>query len=465
MKKTSDFEKEKKQKIEHYKILAKNIRSNITQRKRPLIVEFSGLPKAGKTTVVNSLALFLRRNKIPTVIVTERATVCPIKNKEHPDFNIWTGCTSLINMLNFKQSDNYHVIIVDRGIFDTLIWLNLLNKRGKLNENDLKIFEAFFLLERWKNKVDIVICMKSSVEKALEREFKDLLTDIEGSIMSKQFLSEFLEMMEYTIGKYEDKFNKLIKMDTSDTSTLEGVEKVISEVIQSLEVLSNEQLLTISKKDFKEKLDLIGFNRERPKFATLERIIEKNKKIIRRKEAELSDSVIQIIVCSVFTYKNQIAIITKKEVGDKRLHNKKMIWAGGHLQFNDFDEYPELTILKSMKNCLKRELEEEFEIDYDSEPKPILKGLVYDNTHPKSLKHLGVVFQIDIKDEFMMRSLNNRYFKELSGQGNHIEFVERSQKYFNNKEIQLEPWSRDILKSLFKIEANITEDSNQMVIF
>jgi len=428
-------------------------------------VEFSGLPKAGKTTVVNSLALFLRRNKIPTVIVTERATVCPIKKKEHPDFNIWTGCTSLINMLNYKQRDDYFVIIIDRGIFDTLIWLNLLNKRGKLNENDLKVFSDFFLLDRWKLKIDLVICMKATVEKALEREFKDLLTDIPGTIMSEGFLTEFLEVMDFTIEKYRDQFNKLMVMDTSETKTLEGVENVISEVIKSLEILSNEELLTIPKKEFNEKLDFIGFESERSKFQILERIIMKNKKIVRRKDAEISDELVQIIVCSVFTYKNQIAIITKKEIGDKRLHNKKMIWAGGHLQFNDIDDYPELTLLKSMKNCLRRELEEEFEIDYDSEPTPLWKGIVFDNTHHKSLRHLGVVFQIDIKDEFMMRSLNNRTFKELSGQGNHIEFVDLTQKYFNNKEIMLEPWSNYILKNLFGIESQITEDSDQMVIF
>ncbi|NLT50787.1 MAG: hypothetical protein GXX85_07735 [Ignavibacteria bacterium] len=457
--------KEKKEKIEHYKRLAQTIKANITSRKRPLIVEFSGLPKSGKTTVVNSLALFLRRNEIPTIIITERATVCPIKNKEHPDFNIWTGCTSLINMLNYKQRDDYFVIIIDRGIFDTLIWLNLLNQSGKLNDNDLKTFENFFLLERWRTKVDLVICMKTSIEKSLEREFKDLLTDIEGSIMNKPFLTKFLEVMEYAVNTYKTKFKKLIEIDTSDMSTIVGVEKVISEVIQSLEILSNEELITIPKEHFKDKLDNIGFEKDRNKFQTLERIIKKHQKIVRRKDAEEDIGLVQIIVCAILTYKNKIAIVTKNEIGNRRLHNKKMIWAGGHLQFNDADEYPELTILKSMKNCLKRELQEEFEMDYDTDITSNWKGIVYDNTHPKSLLHLGVVFQIDIKDEFMMRTLDKKNFRELSGQGNYIEFVDLDQKYFRENNVELEPWSVDILSSLFNITTKITKDSSQMVIF
>lgn len=456
---------DKQKKIEYYKSLANTIRLNITSRKRPLIVEFSGLPKSGKTTVVNSLALFLRRNQIPTVIITERATVCPIKNKEHPDFNIWTGCTSLINMLNYKQRDDNYVIIIDRGIFDTLIWLNLLNQSGKLNDNDLKIFEDFFLLDRWRSKIDLVISMKTSIEKALEREFKDLLTDIEGSIMNKPFLTKFLSVMDFTIEKYGKQFNKLIEMDTSDTQTLEGVEKVISEVIQCLEILSNEELITIPIEHFKGKLDNVGFESDRVKLQVLERIIKKNQKIVRRKDAEDDINLIQVIVCAIFSYKGKIALITKKEIGDKRLHNKRMIWAGGHLQFIDADEYPELTILKSMKNCLKRELEEEFEIDYDSDITSNWKGIVYDNTHPRSLRHIGVVFQLEIKDEFMMRSLDKKLFKELSGQGNFIEFVDLTQEYFLENKIELEPWSVDILNSLYGIKTKTPKDSAQMVIF
>ena len=55
MNKESDTKKEK---IKRYKQIAEDIKKNIQMRKRPLIVEFAGLPKSGKTTVINSLSLF-----------------------------------------------------------------------------------------------------------------------------------------------------------------------------------------------------------------------------------------------------------------------------------------------------------------------------------------------------------------------------------------------------------------------
>ena len=45
------------------------------QAKRPLIIEFSGSPKAGKTRCISVLELFLKRNGIKTEVYLERASI------------------------------------------------------------------------------------------------------------------------------------------------------------------------------------------------------------------------------------------------------------------------------------------------------------------------------------------------------------------------------------------------------
>ena len=47
------------------------------RQKRPIVIEFSGSPKAGKTSCINSLEIFLKRNGFSVSIVQERASVCP----------------------------------------------------------------------------------------------------------------------------------------------------------------------------------------------------------------------------------------------------------------------------------------------------------------------------------------------------------------------------------------------------
>ena len=81
---------------------AENILHSLALRnaRRPLIVEFAGSPKAGKTTAINIVSLFLRRNGFTVEIFPERASISPlIRKKGHPDFNVWVSCGSLQGLI------------------------------------------------------------------------------------------------------------------------------------------------------------------------------------------------------------------------------------------------------------------------------------------------------------------------------------------------------------------------------
>jgi predicted NUDIX family phosphoesterase/thymidylate kinase len=454
----------REEKIKYYEKLANDIRLNLFTRKRPLIIEFTGSPKSGKTTAINSLSLFFRRNNIPLYVITERASICPIPNKKFPEFNIWTGCTSLAELLRCKYDKTNSVIILDRGIFDSLIWMNLSLENGKLKKDELCKIEEFFLLKKWLKEIDLVIYMYSTAEKALEREYKDLLTDKPGSIMNKTYLNKFLEIAKKCIKKYHDNFNKIISIDTTDTKTIEGVDKVTSVVIESLKELSDDTLVVIPKAKFLERLNIAGFIKEKNKYKTLERLLKVYSTTQRRSIVEEDTQKLQIVVCSVIKYKNRIALFEKNEIrGDKRLHKKNMIWLGGHLHRSDIESEDKFTLRKSLINCLNREIEEEIQISTNLNP--IFKGLVYDKTHSKSLLHLGIVFQIELKDLDIFRSINLQTFFELSGQSNFVEFFPLEKTIFVERIDKLEPWSIDILKQLFDIDLSEVRKSNQTILF
>ena len=53
--------------------------------KRPLIIEFSGLPKSGKTRSIGILELFLKRNGFKVDVFIERAFDCADSHKGAPE--------------------------------------------------------------------------------------------------------------------------------------------------------------------------------------------------------------------------------------------------------------------------------------------------------------------------------------------------------------------------------------------
>jgi predicted NUDIX family phosphoesterase/thymidylate kinase len=449
----------KADRIRQLEILADEMKGFLKSRKRPLLVEFSGLPKAGKTTSVNSLALFLRRNKINVHVVTERASVCPIKEKHHPFFNIWTGCTTLANILDSLQSREHTVVVVDRGLYDALVWLQLLSNIGRISEEELGKIEDFFLMGRWARQIDLVIQMRTTPEEALEREFAHLLTEKEGSVMNKPMLQQYLKAAEETSKRLGSQFRKLVEVDTSAMSTIDGVEQITREVLTGLKELSDERLAVIPKPAFLERYGA-GFHKDARRLRAIELMAKSAGAEPKRSQAEQDPNLIQLVACAFIQYRNQILLFTKREVSSsQRFHGKQMLWIGGHVTVDDLDPMEVADFRAGILRTLKRELEEEISFTFKDAD---FKGFVYDQTHEKSMRHLGLVFRIQVDDPVVMSFLDRRTFREYAGQELATEFVEIDA--IKQRVKQFEPWSAEILHALFKVEIPAAKTPNQLLL-
>ena len=72
--------------------------------RKPIIIEFAGVPRAGQTSTLGQIQAFLMRCGFRVEVVIERASVCPIRDKKHANFNIWTACTTLSQILENPQT-------------------------------------------------------------------------------------------------------------------------------------------------------------------------------------------------------------------------------------------------------------------------------------------------------------------------------------------------------------------------
>lgn len=86
--------------------------------RKSTVIEFAGVPKAGKTTILNAVYSFLKRCGFDPEIVVERASMCPIRDKKHTTFNVWTAATTLSQILEKTQEPPYqgdpHILILGR---------------------------------------------------------------------------------------------------------------------------------------------------------------------------------------------------------------------------------------------------------------------------------------------------------------------------------------------------------------
>lgn len=406
---------------------------------RPLFIEFSGTPKSGKTTAVESLRLFLRRNEFTVYTLRERASVCPLRSKRTMSFNIWTACSTLMQILEALERPE-HMVIIDRGIFDSLIWFDLLRTMGRITDEEIDRIYQFLLVDRWRELIDIVFLMSVDPEEALNREYKQLVTKRRGTIMNEETLRQFNNSLETVYESHRDAVRSIIRIDTTATEPIEGVKLVVRRTLEVMGEFLQEEVMVVPKKVLVGAGLRDGFISDDTTVSSLLAAISDHSKMTIRSQVEKDLDLVQIIPCSVFTFNDDIYLLRRKERNVRnRLHEKYVIWAGGHIRKGDAVKGD--PILES----LQREISEELEINVPLELSRI--GLVLDKSSVASSRHLGVVFIAELDRPEIRIALNQSEFKEKRGLSVSGEFhsLKKLDQYYD----RMERWSQLILTGYF----------------
>ena len=215
------------------------------QPSSPFFVEFAGTPKSGKSSCIEIVRHFFRRVDFRVLAPTEgasRRTPYYLKNNL-PAFNTWSACYALTHVLEGKYDaeDRYQLALLDRGLFDTLAWFELLKTNGEIDSDELEAIQQFFSLKRWRSSIGIVFLFKTDASTSLKRENAHTLIDDPGRTMNTDFLPKLNAAYDTVSKKFQDDF-RLIHIDTSESeeSTPESTAKYV--VTNILDVL-DERLL------------------------------------------------------------------------------------------------------------------------------------------------------------------------------------------------------------------------------
>jgi predicted NUDIX family phosphoesterase len=375
------------------------------QAKRPLIIEFSGSPKAGKTRCISVLELFLKRNGIKTEVYLERASISPIKSKGHLNFNVWVSCASLQGMLESLYKD-IDVFILDRGVFDALVWNEWLEMTGKVTRAEAHQVEQFFTMKRWTDLIDVVFVLTCDPKVSIQREYADQLTTKRGTIMAEGTLGQFLASIKKTMEKNGSRFRRIEQIDTSQVKTREGVARITDQALTALDGFLDECICVVPAAEV-TGLPAAGFVSDPTIIATFVRAVSSGKQFVPRSIAEQNPKYLQPIPCAILRYDDKVLFLKRKKPGHP-LHDTYAVWAGGHA--SQADDGPEILI-----NTLERELSEEVFIKEAFELKRTPVGLIRTDQDARASRHIGVLYEILLKSEDVALALNQKEFRETRG--------------------------------------------------
>ena len=109
------------------------------------------------------------------------------------------------------------VILIDRSLFDRIIWVNRLYLKNGMKEDEYKDYLNTYI-PLVNEKIDIVIALKTDAITALKRDYNANLSLEKRNFLNEDNVNEYNASLENTLKMFE---NKVYLFDTTNTSQRE----------------------------------------------------------------------------------------------------------------------------------------------------------------------------------------------------------------------------------------------------
>ena len=204
----------------------------------PLIVEFAGSPKAGKSTAIDIVTHFFKRTGFKVWAPTEGASkrTPHLLRRDLVAFNAWALNYAISEILTaYHNVEEYDLVVLDRGPFDSLAWMNVLKDDGKLDQDGYDHIRNFARHPKWADLVKRVYLFTCSPETSMRREHEAKLIRSEGTAMNEEMLEKLRR--QYESLKQEPGNSSLISPFTTDEDggQRETARKIVKDVMRLLE--------------------------------------------------------------------------------------------------------------------------------------------------------------------------------------------------------------------------------------
>ena len=209
------------------------------EEKLPLVVEFAGSPKAGKSTNIDIVTHFFKRTDFKTWAPTEGASKRTpyFLRRDLVAFNAWALNYAISEILTaYHNVEKYDLVVLDRGPFDSLAWMRVLKDDGKLDQDGYDRIENFARHPKWANLVERIYLFTCSPVTSLNREHDAKLIRSDGTAMNEAMLRKLREHYE-SLGNESTCENTSIRRFSTDTGPgpRDTAREIVSDIMDLLE--------------------------------------------------------------------------------------------------------------------------------------------------------------------------------------------------------------------------------------
>ncbi len=225
---------------------------SVLEKNKTYVIEFTGTPRTGKTTLMNNLYDFFKKGGFTTSTLEEFTTSKRYKKDIYP--RLKNEYKSVINTeipkyvledLNTEVSKDYDIILVDRSLFDRMIWMDrLYNKNGVTKEEYDNYINKYTPLI--KNKINIVLGLYTDSLTSLKRDYSANISLEKRTFLNEKNINEYNNSL-VNMKELSSKFNINFHMfDTTNKSEREISFQVLDVILSDM----RKRYIDILNKEF-----------------------------------------------------------------------------------------------------------------------------------------------------------------------------------------------------------------------
>lgn len=232
-----------------------NLKQELKSNK-PYLIEFTGTPRTGKTTLINNINDFFKKGGFNSKIIEEFVSseyynkVIKPFNKNRTTFEInRLIMKEIVKLANKEIISNKDIVIFDRGIYDRCIWMQRAMNLGIVTKEEAQSFLNQYMLEA-KNKVDSLFITYADDQVALKRDYLHSLALEPRNFLNLNNIMEFNNALLESKDIFEKISPNIHFIDTTNLTPNEVSIAVTKHIINDMEnnyILKKEANIKIYK--------------------------------------------------------------------------------------------------------------------------------------------------------------------------------------------------------------------------
>ena len=226
----------KLRKLHAQKIELQRLKSLVTLPK-PFVIEFTGTPRTGKTTIINNLYDFFKKGGFEVSLIEEFTTSKYYKEELRSKFDSMSYSDRDLAIFEeiYKQLQNAvltkkDLILIDRSLNDRQIWNYRRLVRGDMPEDlYLNAREKYSKLS--KQLIDFLVVTYADSLTSLRRDYNSSLALENRRFLNEANLNEYNESLQALKDLFIESVDSVVFLDTTKMSINDVSIEVVSQVL------------------------------------------------------------------------------------------------------------------------------------------------------------------------------------------------------------------------------------------